>query len=105
MSTGRKHHGHAVRARLGQLHAQLAAFARKEDVRNLDQDARAVARLRIAARRAAMGQVDQNLEALADDVVALLAANAGDKPHAAGIVLIPWMIEPLRMRNAKTAIR
>ena len=102
---GQKTHGHAISARLGQLHAQLAALARKKDVGNLNQDARAVARLRIAARRAAMGEVDEDLKALADDVVAFFAANAGDQAHAAGVVLIAWMIETLRVRDAATMIR
>jgi len=47
-----------------------------------------VARCRIAPRCASMGEVDQDLKALADNLVALFAANAGDQPHAAGIVLI-----------------
>ena len=55
---GQKTHGHAVSAGLGQLHAQLAALAREEDMRNLDQDSGAVAGLRIASGGAAMGQVD-----------------------------------------------
>ena len=42
-----------------------------------------------------MGQVDQNLEALADDLVALFPANAGHKAHAAGVVFIARMIEAL----------
>jgi hypothetical protein len=66
-----------------------AALAREKLVGNLDQDAGAVAGLRIAARGAAMGEVDQHLKALADNLVALFAANAGDQSHAAGIVLIP----------------
>jgi hypothetical protein len=74
-------------------------------VRNLDQDARAVACFWIATRGAAMGKVDENLEALADDVMALFAAYIGDQPHAAGIVLIARMIEALRRRNAETTIR
>jgi len=47
-------------------------------VRNLDEDAGAVAGLRIAARCAAMGEVDEDLETFADNLVALLAANAGN---------------------------
>ena len=72
-------------------------------MRNLNQNARAVARLRIAARRAAMGQVDQHLKTLADNLVALFAANARDQPHAAGIVLIPRVIEPLCLGSAVTS--
>ena len=102
---GKKAHGHAVSAGLGQLNAQFAAFARKKDMGNLDEDACAIARLRIATRRAAMGQVDENLKALADNLVAFFSANAGHQPHAAGIVLVAWMIETLRVRNATTMFR
>jgi hypothetical protein len=35
-----------------------------------------------------MGEVDEHLKTLADNVVALFAANAGDKPHAAGVMLV-----------------
>jgi hypothetical protein len=51
-----------------------------------------------------MGEVDENLKALADDLVTLLALDVRDQPHAAGIVLIPRMIEALRLRLAETAI-
>ena len=93
---GKKAHGHAIGARFRQLHAQFAAFAQKKCMGNLDQNARAVARLRVASGRAAMGEVDEHLKALADDLVALFALDAGNQPHAAGIVFIPWMIESLR---------
>ena len=99
-----KAHGHAVGAWFGQLHAQLGALAHKEGVGNLNEDAGAVASLRIAACRAAMGEVDENLEALADDLVAFFAADVRDQAHAAGIVLIPWMIEALRLRSTETVV-
>ena len=101
---GQKAHGHAVGAGLGQLDAQLAALADKEDVRNLDEDAGAVAGLRVAAGGAAMGEVDEHLKALADDLVAFFAADVRDQSHAAGIVLIARMIEALRLRGTVTAI-
>ena len=97
-------HGHAVCARLWQADAQFGAFARKEVVGNLNEDAGAVAGLRVAARGAAMGEVDEHLEALADDFVALFAPDVRDQPHAAGVVLIPWMIKALRLGCAVTAI-
>ena len=43
----------------------LRALAREELVRDLDQDAGAVAGLRVAAAGAAVRQVDQDLDALA----------------------------------------
>ena len=105
LSTGRKTHGYAVRARLGQLNAEFATFASKKDMGNLNEDACAIARFRVTTRGAAMGQVDENLKALADNLVALFSANAGHQPHATGVVLVAWMIETLRVRNATTMIR
>jgi hypothetical protein len=52
-----------------------------------------------------MGEVDEHLESLADNVVALLPANAGDEPYAAGIVLVPRIIKPLGLWCADTTIR
>ena len=66
---------------------QTRAFARKKFVRNLDSDPGAVARLRIAAAGAAVGQVDQNLDALADHLMGFFAVQIDDKAHPAGVVL------------------
>ncbi len=101
---GQEDHGHAIGARLRQPYPQFSALAGEKDVRNLNQDACAIAGLRVATRRAAMSEVDENLNALADNLVAFHARNAGDQSHAAGIVLIPWMIETLRWRSAETMI-
>ena len=62
---------------------------------NLDQNAGAIAGLRIAAAGAAMRQVQQDLNSLFDDVVTLLTANAGDKPDAAGVMLMRRIVEAL----------
>ena len=59
-----EHHAHAVFAGRWQGNAKRLAFALEKRVRNLDQDARAVAGLRIAAAGAAVRQIDQNLNAL-----------------------------------------
>ena len=90
-----KHHAHAVLARRRQREAQLGALAREELVRDLNQNAGAIAGLRIAAACAAMGQVEQNLYALHDDVVRFLALDVGDKANAAGIVLVARVVETL----------
>jgi hypothetical protein len=52
-----------------------------------------------------MGEVDEHLKALADNLVTFFAANAGHKSHAAGIVFIPWMIEALRLRSPEMRFR
>jgi hypothetical protein len=51
-----------------------------------------------------VGEVDENLKALADDVVAFFTAYAGHQTHATRIVFVPGMIEPLRLRSAETTI-
>ena len=80
----------AVLARLRQRESQRRAFARKKFVRDLDQDAGAVARFRIATASAAMRQVDQDLNALTDDVVRLFAVQIDHEADAASVVLIGW---------------
>src|SRR5580692_1061725 len=72
---------------------------------NLDQDPCSVARLGIAPGSTAMRQVDQNLEAFADNVVAFLPADAGHEAHAAGIVLLARMVKPLRLGFVVTTVR
>ena len=95
-----KDHAHRVAARRGQLHPQLGALLGKELVRNLNQHARAVARLRIAAAGSAVLQVLQHLDALLHDRVALLALDVGDKPETAGVMLVRRVIQTLRVRQS-----
>ena len=61
-------------------------------MRNLYQNARPVAGLRIAAAGATMRQIDQDFDAFADNLVGFLAAKVHDEPHAAGIVLVLGMV-------------
>ena len=89
---GQERHADAVLAGRRQGEAELGALAREELVRDLDQDAGAVAGFRIAAAGAAVGQVDQDLDALDDDVVRLLTLDVGDEADSAGIVLMPGVV-------------
>src|SRR5260370_1091061 len=93
-------HTDAIGPGLRKRKSQLLAFTHKELMRNLDEDARAVAGFRIAAARAAMRQVEKNLDSLADDVVALMAADAGDEPDPAGVVLVRRVVETLGGRQS-----
>jgi hypothetical protein len=45
-----------------------------------------------------MGQIDEKLDALEDDVVGLAALNVRNEANSAGIVLISGIIEPLSGR-------
>src|SRR4051812_28036615 len=95
-------HGNPVAAGTTQFHTELRALHGKEVMRHLDQNARSVSRIRVRTRGAAMRQVDQNLETLADDLLALLTPDAGNQAHATGIMLILWPVQALRFRNAVT---
>jgi hypothetical protein len=64
-------------------------------VRHLDQDARAVARVLLAAARAAVFEVDENLERLLDDLVRAAALEVNDEAHAAGVVLVRRVVQTL----------
>ena len=84
---------------LGQLDLERCGDLFQEGVRDLHQDAGAVAGERVCARRAAMGQVLQDLDAVLDDGVARAALQIGDEADAAGIVLVLRIVESLRLRR------
>ena len=65
-------------------------------MRDLNENAGAVAGFGIASAGAAMSQVDEDLNPLLDDLMAFFSANAGDKSHAAGVVLVRGIVETLR---------
>jgi len=66
----------------------------------LEQDSRAVTGLRIAAAGAPVREVDENLDAFEDDVVAFLAGNVRHKTNPACIVLVARIVKALRLRQA-----
>jgi hypothetical protein len=47
-----------------------------------------------------MRKIDEDLNALLDDLMTLLATNTGDESHATSIVLVRGVIKPLRRRQA-----
>ncbi len=87
--------------RRGQLETELGAFGGEERVRNLGQHAAAVAERGIRADRAAMVEVDQDLQALFEDVVRLAVLHVGHEADAAGIVLVGGIVEPLGRRRQR----
>ena len=65
----------------------------QEAVRDLDENARAVAGVRLTAACSPMLQVDEDLERLHDDVVGLLPLGVDDETDTAGVVLIAGGVE------------
>ncbi len=96
---GEEDHADAVLAGLRELDVQAATFAGEKLVRDLDEDAGAVTGFGIATAGATMGKVDQDLDALAHDLVSAHALDAGDEADAAGIVLVARIVESLRRRQ------
>src|SRR5450432_2161807 len=88
-------HADGIFADIGQVETERCTLAHKEFMGNLDQNTGAVAGLRIAAASAAVGKVDQYLDAFENDVMALLTANAGDKADPTSIVLVSRVVQPL----------
>jgi hypothetical protein len=66
----------------------------------LNQHTSAVSGFGITTAGPAVGQVDEDLNSLLNDLVAFVSANAGDEPHTAGIVLIRRVVKTLRWRQA-----
>jgi hypothetical protein len=64
-------------------------------MRNLDKDPGAVPRLGIAAACASVGQIQQDLETLLNDVVRFMAVDVGDESDTAGVVLVGGVVEAL----------
>ena len=93
-------HAYAISAGQRQREAQFAALPHKELVWDLEENAGAIARLRIASAGSAVRQVEQHLDSLAYDFVTLVAANIGHESNPAGIVLLRRMVEALSGRRA-----
>jgi hypothetical protein len=68
-------------------------------MRNLNENAGAIARLRIAPASATVCEVEQHLDSLADNLVTFLPADAGDEPDPTGIVLLRGIVQTLRRRQ------
>ena len=73
-------------------------FGRKKGMRDVEENARAVARTRVATGRAAVREVRKDFEPLLDDFVRGLAAERGDEAKPAGVVLERRIVEALTAR-------
>lgn len=66
---------------------------------NLDNDAGTVAGFGVASASTPVGEVDQYLNPLINDVVAFLSPHIGHKSNAASIMLMGRIVQPLRRRQ------
>ena len=80
-------HGHAIVALCRQNLATLLSLFTEKVMRNLEQDAGAVAGVLLESRAAAVLQVDQNGQCVVQDLVMALAVDIGKRADAACIVV------------------
>ncbi len=87
---GQEAHRHAVAAGIGKLEPGVLA---QERVGNLDEDARAVTRVRVGALTAAMLELLQRVQRAGDHLVRTRRAHACDERDAAGVVLVGRVVQ------------
>ena len=96
---------YGIMAGLRQLDAECAALLAQKRIRDLDEDAGAVASDGIGADSTAVLQVLQNCECVLDQLVRSVAFEVGNEPHTAGIVLAARIEEAARARMSQRRIR
>ena len=93
MLARQKDHADAVLAWRRQDDALRREFFAIESIRNLDQDAGAIAAQGIGPHGAAMVEVLQDQQRLLDECVTRLALDVRDESHAAGVVLPAGVVQ------------
>ena len=89
----------AVGPRVGKRDSERAANPAQESVRDLDQDAGAVAGTSVSRDRAPVREILEQLERLRDDVAGADAVDVGDKPNPARVVLVSRVVQSLLFRH------
>ena len=98
-----EHHADAVFAGLGKASFCMRELLLEERVRDLQQDAGAVARQRVAAAGATMLEVGEDRQALLDDVARLGSAHVDHEADPAGVVLEARVVESLPSKRRHQA--
>ena len=88
-----EHQAGAVAAFGGQREPERGGHLPEEPVGDLNQDARAVAGVGLAAAGAAVQQIDQQLQSALDDRMRAPPLDVGDEADAAGVMLVPRVVE------------
>ena len=96
---GQEAHGHGVAPGLGQVDAGLPGPVAQQGVRNLDQNAGAIAHEGVSADGAAMVEINQDLQAAGHDVMRFAPLDVGDKPHPTRVMLVARIVQTLLFRS------
>ena len=89
-----------IEAGLRQGEAEARGFLREEAMRDLHQHAAAVASLGIGPDRAAMVEIEQDLQAHPHEFVGFGVVHIGDEADAAGVMFVAGVVKALRRRQA-----
>jgi hypothetical protein len=92
-------HSDRVLARRRQGESERLALAREKLVWNLNQNPGAIAGFWIAATCSAVRKINEDLNPLLNDLMALLSANASHKTDSASVVLVRRIVKTLRRRQ------
>src|SRR6185312_8179983 len=103
--TRQEYHADGIFAGRRQLLAGLLGLFLEHLVRNLDEDARAVARQRVGRHGAAMGEVAEDAQTIGHDLVALAVLDVGDEADAAGVMLVAPIIKAVATGHRSTQKR
>ena len=93
-------HRHRVATERRQCQVVLLRPVAQQLVRHLDQAAGAVAHQRVGTDRAAMIQIDQDLQPASDDIVRLSALDVDDEAHAARVMLVAGIVQSWSRRGS-----
>jgi hypothetical protein len=93
-------HANSILTGRWQIESEAGTLAREKPVWDLDEDSGAITGFRVAAAGAPMSQADEYPNSLFDDLVALVASDARNKAHAASVMLMPGIVQSLRMWHA-----
>ena len=88
-----EHEPGAIPARRRQRDPQARRLGTEEPIRHLNQDAGAVPGIRFAAAGAAMLEIDQDLQGMANDRVRTPSLGVDDEADTAGVVLVTRVIQ------------
>src|SRR5262249_33297552 len=90
-----EYHADSVISGLGQGHAKRGPLFAEEPIWSLEQNAGAVSRVLFATTGTAVFEVNEDLQSLLDQIVALAGLEVDDKSYATGVMLIARIVEPL----------
>ena len=92
---GHIQHTHAIFSKRGQGNTRRLADFRQKRVRHLNQNARAIASVRLATASAAVIEVDKNLNGLANYGIGFFTLDINQKAHPTRIMLEPGVVKAL----------